>query len=41
MNEQLRELVQNRLSGAVNCPAKEEIVEEITADRKDYIIGSH
>ena len=32
MNEQLRELVQNRLSGAVNCPAKEEIVEEITAD---------
>ena len=32
MNEQLRELVQNRLSGAVNCPAKEDIVEEITAD---------
>lgn len=32
MNEQLRELVQNRLNGAVNCPAKEEIVEEITAD---------
>ena len=32
MNEQLRTLVQNRLSGAVNCPAKEDIVEEITAD---------
>ena len=32
MNEQLRELVQNRLSAAVNCPAKEDIVEEITAD---------
>ena len=32
MNEQLRELVYNRLSAAVNCPAKEDIVEEITAD---------
>lgn len=32
MNEQLRELVKERLSSAVNCPAKEEIIEEITAD---------
>lgn len=32
MNEQLRELVKDRLSGAVNCPAKDDIVEEITAD---------
>ncbi|MBR5537646.1 MAG: DUF4097 family beta strand repeat protein [Clostridia bacterium] len=32
MNEQLRELVKNRLAAAVNCPAKEDIVEEITAD---------
>jgi len=32
MNEHLRELVKERLSSAVNCPAKEEIMEEITAD---------
>ena len=32
MNEQLRELVKSRLSDAVNCPAKDDIVEEITAD---------
>ena len=32
MNEQLRELVKSRLSGAVNCPAKDDIIEEITAD---------
>lgn len=32
MNEQLRELVKDRLNGAVNCPAKDDIVEEITAD---------
>lgn len=32
MNEQLRELVSARLADAVDCPAKEEIVEEITAD---------
>lgn len=32
MNEQLRELVRARLADAVNCPAKDEIVEEITAD---------
>lgn len=32
MNEQLRALVSDRLSAAVNCPAKEEIIEEITAD---------
>lgn len=32
MNEQLRELVKERLSGAVNCPAKDDVVEEITAD---------
>ena len=32
MNEQLRELVKERLSGAVNCPAKDDVIEEITAD---------
>ncbi len=32
MHEQLRELVKDRLSGAVNCPAKDDIMEEITAD---------
>ena len=32
MHEQLRELVKARLSGAVNCPAKDDIMEEITAD---------
>ena len=32
MNEQLRELVKKRLAAAVNCPAKDDIVEEITAD---------
>ncbi len=32
MHEQLRELVETRLSGAVNCPAKDDIMEEITAD---------
>ena len=32
MNEQLRALVTDRLSGAVNCPAKDDIIEEITAD---------
>jgi len=32
MHEQLRELVKERLSGAVNCPAKDDIMEEITAD---------
>ena len=32
MNEQLRALVSDRLSGAVNCPAKDDIIEEITAD---------
>ena len=32
MHEQLRELVKTRLSGAVNCPAKDDIIEEITAD---------
>ena len=32
MNEHLRALVTDRLSGAVNCPAKEDIIEEITAD---------
>ena len=29
MNEQLRELVRARLTDAVNCPAKDEIVEEM------------
>ena len=32
MNEQLRALVTERLSDAVECPAKEDIIEEITAD---------
>ena len=32
MNEQLRELVRERLSAAADCPAKEDIIEEITAD---------
>ncbi len=32
MHEQLRELVKDRLSGAVNCPAKDDVIEEITAD---------
>lgn len=32
MNEQLRELVKERLSGTVNCPAKDDVIEEITAD---------
>ncbi len=32
MNEQLRELVKERLSNAVNCPAKDDVIEEITAD---------
>lgn len=32
MNVQLRELVRSRLTDAINCPAKDEIVEEITAD---------
>lgn len=32
MNEQLRELIEQRLSAAKNCPAKEDVIEEITAD---------
>ena len=32
MNELLRELVRQRLSAAKDCPAKADIVEEITAD---------
>lgn len=32
MNELFRELVQQRLSDAIDCPAKADIVEEITAD---------
>lgn len=32
MNELFRELVRQRLSAAKDCPAKADIVEEITAD---------
>ena len=32
MNELLRDLVADRLSAAVDCPAKDDIIEEITAD---------
>ncbi len=32
MHDKLRELITDRLSGAVNCPAKDDVIEEITAD---------
>lgn len=32
MNEQLRELIEQRLARAKDCPAKEDVIEEITAD---------
>ena len=35
MNEQLRELVRERLSAAADCPAKEDIIEEFNADLTD------
>ena len=35
MNEQLRELVRERLSAAADCPAKEDIIEEIVGEIND------
>lgn len=32
MNEQLRQLIEQRLSAAQNCPAKDDVIEEITSD---------